>query len=149
MASPPKTARDLPLGQLLVEQDLLSDLNLKRALARAQAEGKRLGEVLVAEGLIDERRLAQMVAEQEELDFIDLGKYDLDPEAVGLLPAPIAWDCHAVPFAFNETAVKVAVSDPVDGYALELVRTALARPVHFLVATRSEVEAALTEGYAR
>jgi hypothetical protein len=149
MASPERTARDLPLGQLLIERDLLSDLNLKRALAQAQASGKRLGEVLVEEGLVEERRLAQLVAEQEELDFIDLGKYDLDPEAVRLLPAPIAWDCHAVPFAFNETAVKVAVSDPVDGYALELVRTALARPVHFLVATRGEVEAALTEAYHR
>jgi MshEN domain len=149
MASTERTARDLPLGQLLIERDLLSDLNLKRALAQAQASGKRLGEVLVEEGLVEERRLAQLVAEQEELDFIDLGKYDLDPEAVGLLPAPIAWDCHAVPFAFNETAVKVAVSDPVDGYALELVRTALARPVHFLVATRAEVEAALSEAYHR
>jgi MshEN domain len=149
MASTERTARDLPLGQLLIERDLLSDLNLKRALAQAQASGKRLGEVLVEEGLVEERRLAQLVAEQEELDFIDLGKYDLDPEAVRLLPAPIAWDCHAVPFAFNETAVKVAVSDPVDGYALELVRTALARPVHFLVATRGEVEAALTEAYHR
>ena len=149
MASTPKTARDLPLGQLLVELDLVSDLNVKRALAQAQASGRRLGEVLVAEGLVDERTLAQLVAEQEELEFIDLGKFDLDPDAVRLLPTTIAWDCQAVPFAFNETAVKVAVANPVDGYALELVRTALARPVHFLVATRSEVEAALTEAYDR
>jgi hypothetical protein len=149
MATTPKTARDLPLGQLLVEQDLLSDLNLKRALARAQAEGKRLGEVLVAEGLVDERSLAKLVAEQEELEFIDLGKFDLDRDAVRLLPSPLAWDCQAVPFAFNDTAVKVAVSDPVDGYSLELVREALARPVHFFVATKSEVEAALTEAYDR
>jgi Type II secretion system (T2SS), protein E, N-terminal domain len=149
MASPPKTARDLPLGQLLVEHDILSDLTVKRALAQAQASGRRLGEVLLEEELIDERTLAQLVAEQEELDFIDLGKYDLDADAVRLLPARLAWDCQAVPFAFNETAVKVAVADPVDSYALELIRTALARPVHFLVATRSEVEAALTEAYDR
>ena len=149
MASTPKTARDLPLGQLLVEHDLLSDLTVQRALAQAQASGRRLGEVLVAEGLVDERTLAQLVAEQEELEFIDLGKYDLDPDAVRLLPTTIAWDCQAVPFAFNDPAVKVAVANPVDGYGLELIRTALARPVHFLVATRSEVEAALTEAYDR
>jgi type IV pilus assembly protein PilB len=149
MATSPKTARDLPLGRLLVEHGLLSDLTVQRAIAQAQASGKRLGEVLVEEELLDERSLAQLVAEQEELDFIDLGKFDLDPEATRLLPASLAWDCQAVAFAFNETAVKVAVADPVDGYALELVRTALARPVHFLVATRSEVEAALTEAYRR
>ena len=149
MASTPKTARDLPLGQLLVEHDLLSDLTVQRALAQAQASGRRLGEVLVEEELIDERTLAQLVADQEELEFVDLGKFDVDPDAVRLLPTTIAWDCQAVPFAFNDTAVKVAVANPVDGYALELVRTALARPVHFLVATRSEVEAALTEAYDR
>ena len=149
MATSPKTARDLPLGELLVEHKLLSDVTVQRALAQAQASGKRLGEVLVEEELLDERTLAQLVAEQEELDFIDLGKYDLDRDAVRLLPAPLARDCQAVPFAFNDTAVKVAVADPVDGYALELIRTALARPVHFFVATRREVEAALTEAYHR
>jgi Type II secretion system (T2SS), protein E, N-terminal domain len=149
MASPPKTARDLPLGQLIVEHDLLSETTVQRALAQAQASGRRLGEVLVDEGLLDDRTLAQLVAEQEELDFVDLGKYDLDPDAVRLLPARLARECQAVPFAFNETAVKVAVADPVDGWALDLVRTALARPVHFLVATRTEVESALSEAYDR
>jgi Type II secretion system (T2SS), protein E, N-terminal domain len=98
---------------------------------------------------VDERALAQLVARQEELDFIDLGKYDLDPEATRLLPAALARVCQAVAFGFNETAVKVAVSDPVDGTALEEIRTTLARPVHFFVATRSEIEAALAEAYGR
>jgi type II secretory ATPase GspE/PulE/Tfp pilus assembly ATPase PilB-like protein len=103
--------------------------------------------VLVEEGLVDERTLAQLVAEQEELEFIDLGKFDLDPEATRLLPAELARECEAVAFGFNENAVKVAVSDPVDGAALEEIRLVLRRPVHFLVATRSEVEAALAEAY--
>jgi hypothetical protein len=147
MASPPKTARDLPLGAMLLEHGLISPSDLESALAQSRANGRRLGEALVEEGLVDERTLAQLVAEQEELDFIDLGKYDLDPEAVRLLPAPLARACEAIPFGFNETAVKVAVADPVDGAALEEIRLALARPVHFLVATRSEVEAALAEAY--
>ena len=149
MASTPKTARDLPLGALLLEERLLNSDDLEWALATARADGRRLGEVLVAEGLVDERALAQLVARQEELDFIDLGKYELDPEATRLLPAELARDCEAVPFGFNENAVKVAVSDPVDGAALEEVRLALRRPVHFLVATRSEVAAALAEAYGR
>jgi type IV pilus assembly protein PilB len=149
MASPPKTARDLPLGAMLLEQGLISRGELQEALALSRQNGKRLGEVLVDEGLVDERTLAQLIAEQEELDFIDLGKFELDPEATRLLPAALARDCQAVAFAFNESAVKVAVSDPVDGAALEQVRLTLGRPVHFLVATRSEVDAALAEAYGR
>jgi type IV pilus assembly protein PilB len=149
MAYLPKTARDLPLGAMLLELDLISPANLQRALAQAREDGRRLGEVLVAEGLVDERTLAQLVAEQEELEFIDLGKFDLDPEATRLLPSALARVCEAVPFAFNETAVKVAVADPVNGAALEEVRAALGRPVHFVVATKTEVEAALAEAYPR
>jgi hypothetical protein len=147
MASPPKTARDLPLGAMLLGEGLISEANLERSLVLARASGRRLGEVLVEEGLVDERTLAQLVAEQEELEFIDLGKFDLDPEATRLLPPELARECEAVAFGFNENAVKVAVSDPVDGAALEEIRLVLRRPVHFLVATRSEVEAALAEAY--
>jgi hypothetical protein len=147
MAAPARRPRDLPLGTLLVEEGLLRVPQLKQALAAAQESGRRLGEVLVARGLVDERTLARLVAEQEELDFIDLGKHDLDPQAVALLSEEIAREHEAVAFGFDERAVRVAVADPVDGAGLDALRAALARPVHFIVATKSEVEAALAEAY--
>src|SRR5215217_2997468 len=77
--------RDLPLGELIVRAGLLSSVQLDAALAAARASGRRLGEVLVEDELVDERELAQIVAQQEELEFVDLGKHDLDHEALDLL----------------------------------------------------------------
>jgi hypothetical protein len=147
MAAPERIARDRPLGQLLVEEGYLSASDLEEALAEARKSRRRLGDVLVQRAWVDERTLAQLVAEQEELDFVDLGKYDVDPEAARLLPEKLARQHEAVAYGFGERAVLVAVADPVDGAGLDTIRAALARPVYFLVATRSEVEAALAEAY--
>ena len=122
-------------------------LELKDALEEVRQSGRRLGEVLIERGLIDERILAQRVAEQEDLPYVELGKYDVDRDAAALLPQRLAREHEAVAYAFNEWAVLVAVADPVDGFGLDALRRALGRPVHFVVATKSEIEAALDEAY--
>jgi hypothetical protein len=76
---------DKPLGELIARSGLVASNDLYDALATSRATRRRLGDVLLEQGLIGERDLAQLVAEQEGLDFVDLGKFDLEPEAVVLL----------------------------------------------------------------
>jgi hypothetical protein len=147
MATESRTARDLPLGTLLVEEGYIGVLDLKGSLKEARDSGRRLGEVLVDRGLIDERQLARLVAEQEDLPFVDLGKYDVDPEAARLLPEFFSREREAIAYTFNEWAVVVAVADPVSSFGLDTIRTTLGRPVHFVVATKTEIEAAQDEAY--
>ena len=97
--------RDLPLGELIVRAGLLSSVQLDAALAAARASGRRLGEVLVEDELVDERELAQIVAQQEGLEFVDLGKHDLDHEAVDLLSESSARRYLALPYKLEGTAV--------------------------------------------
>jgi type IV pilus assembly protein PilB len=139
--------RDLPLGELIVRAGLLSSVQLDAALASARASGRRLGEVLVEDELVDERELAQIVAQQEGLEFVDLGKHDLDPDAVDLLSESSARRNLALPYKLEGTAVCVVIADPSDDAALDAVLEEIERPVRFLVATRTEVEAALREAF--
>src|SRR6187200_24936 len=90
--------RDLPLGELIVRAGLLSSVQLDAALAAARATGRRLGEMLVEDELVDERQLAQIMAQQEGLEFVDLGKLDLEDEAVDLLSESSARRYSAVSF---------------------------------------------------
>ena len=139
--------RDLPLGELIVRAALLSSVQLDAALAAARASGRRLGEVLVEDELVDERELAQIVAQQEGLEFVDLGKHDLDHEAVDLLSESSARRYLALPYRLEGTAVCVVIADPSDDAALDVVLGEVERPVRFVVATRTEVEAALREAF--
>jgi type IV pilus assembly protein PilB len=139
--------RDLPLGELIVRAGLLSSVQLDAALASARSSGRRLGEVLVEDELVDERELAQIVAQQEGLEFIDLGKHDLEDEALDLLSEASARRYLALPYKLEGTAVCVVIADPSDDAALDAVLEEVERPVRFVVATRTEVEAALREAF--
>jgi type IV pilus assembly protein PilB len=147
MAFAAHNQRDLPLGELIVRAGLLSSVQLDAALAAARASGRRLGEVLVDDELVDERELAQIVAQQEGLEFIDLGKHDLDDEAVDLLSEASARRYAALPYRLDGKAVCVVIADPADDAALDAVLAEVPRPVRFVVATRTEVEAAIREAF--
>ena len=139
--------RDLPLGELIVRAGLLSSVQLDAALASARSSGRRLGEVLVEDELVDERGLAQVVAQQEGLEFIDLGKHDLEHDAVDLLSESSARRYLALPYKLEGSAVCVVIADPSDDAALDAVLEEVDRPVRFVVATRTEVESALREAF--
>lgn len=132
---------------MLVEAGHIGVLQLKGALAEARESGRRLGEVLVERELVDERTLGQLVAEQEDLPFVDLGNHEIERDAAMLLPERFAREREAIAYGFNERAVLVAVADPVDGYGLDAVRATLGRPVHFVVATKTQIAAAQDEVY--
>lgn len=147
MASAANYERDLPLGELLVRAGLVAPNDLMAALATARAARRRLGEVLVEQELVGERDLAMIVAEQEDLEFIDLGKLDLDQDAVDLLSEWTARTYAAIAFRRDGPAALVAVADPTDTQALDAIVAEVPGGVRFLVATRTEVESALEEAY--
>jgi hypothetical protein len=139
--------RDLPLGALVVLLGLATPADVEEALVEARRNGRRLGEVLIAWHLVDERQLGKLLAEQEDLPFLDLGKYDVDPEAAGVLPPALARKHMAVPFRLEDDMVLVALADPTDTDAIDALRAASSRRLRFVVATRSEVAAALAEAF--
>lgn len=147
MAPAANHERDLPLGELIVRAGLVAPNDLFAALATARAAGRRLGEVLVEQELVSERDLARLVADQEGLEFVDLGKLDLDQTAVDLLPETTARRYQAVPLRFEGHSVIVAVADPTDNEGLDAIVGEIPGGVRFVVATTSEVDAALAEAF--
>jgi hypothetical protein len=147
MASAENHERDLPLGELLARAGLVAPNELYAALASARASGRRLGDLLVEQGLVSERDLAIVVAQQEGLDFVDLGKHDLDEQAVGLLSEATSRRHRAIAFLAGGGATIVAVADPTDGAGLDAIVAEVPGGVRFVAATAAEVDAALTEAF--
>jgi hypothetical protein len=147
MAPAANQERDLPLGELIVRAGLVAPNDLYAALATARAAGRRLGEVLVEQGLMGERDLAQLVAEQEGIEFVDLAKLDLDQKAVDLLSERTARRCRAIPIRVEGGSVLVSVADPTDNEALDAIVDEVPGGVRFVAAVGSEVDAALAEAF--
>jgi hypothetical protein len=88
-----------------------------------------------------------MVAAQEGLEFVDLGKLDLDQSAVDLLSERTSRRHRSVAFRSEGAATIVAVADPTDPEALDAIVAEIPGGVRFVVATAGEVDAALAEAF--
>jgi type IV pilus assembly protein PilB len=131
------------LGQILMEQGLISDEQLREALHVQERVPKSLGRILIDLHLIKETDLVRALAHQIGLEFVDLGAYPIDPMATALIPESVAHRYRALPIGDRDGRLLVAMSDPANVYALDDIRTITGREVEPLVATASDVTAAI------
>jgi Type II secretion system (T2SS), protein E, N-terminal domain len=134
---------DAPLGTLIFREGLLSAEQLEDALGESVKRGKRLGQVLVERGLLQESQVARILARQKGLDYVDLAETAVDPAAAALLSSETAWLTHAIPIAIVDGTPLVAVEDPGDEESMRTVAEALGTEPRFAVATRTDILRAL------
>jgi hypothetical protein len=138
----------LPLGALLVREGLISNEQLELALMDQQGTGLRLGELLVQWGWVESAAVSRALAEQYELDFVDLDGAELDPDAVERLPAREARHYDAMPIRFlADGRLLVGVADPTDVGSCDELRAKLG-PVSLVVVDQTELHRALAREYA-
>ena len=145
-AAAPADGRPL-LGALLVQSGCLAPAELERALFEKEGTGRQLGQVLVDMGLITTRTLAEALSHQHGLEFVDLSSLRVDEAAVALLPESVARRYHALPVAFEDGTLLIAVADPADLIAHDDLRLALGTDTRIVIADAAELDAALARAY--
>ncbi len=133
------------LGQILLEQGLVTEEHLQRALEEHRNTPKSLGRVLIDLGYIRERDLVRALAEQVGLEFVDLAEYRIDASATALLPEALCRRYRALPIGEEDGKLLVAMSDPANVYALDDIRTITGREVRPVVATSNDVDQAIAK----
>jgi type IV pilus assembly protein PilB len=134
------------LGELLLRGQRVSHTQLNEALLQQSDSGKRIGALLVEAGALAERDLAWALAEQYGLEMVDLGRTLPDPEAVATLSESLARTEGAVPVAFEDDTVVVAVADVTPDLFVRL-RNATKRPVRLVVAPEADIRQAIDASY--
>jgi type IV pilus assembly protein PilB len=137
-----------PLGELLLGRGLVSEDQLKEALTTQTGSGKRLGNILVELGLLTERALVEVLAEQLQVDIVELSRLDFDPEVVTLLSEHDARNLKAVPIAREGERIVVAVADPLAEHLQEALIGKLNAPVQLRFATATDIEAVVNKMHA-
>ena len=131
------------LGDVLVDEGLITQEQLDTAIAEQQRLGRSLGRVLVDLGLVRETDLVAALARKIGLEFVDLGEHQVDPSAASLIPEQVARRYRALPIGFEDSKLVVAMSDPANVFALDDIRTITGMQVKPVVATAADVEQAI------
>jgi general secretion pathway protein E len=135
------------LGEILIERGKLDQANLDRAL-RLQAEsGERLGSLLVTLGLCAQRDVAEALASQLALPLVDANGYPEFPILEERVSARFLREARALPVREDETELGLAMADPTDAYTISAFEMVTGRAVRPMVAIPTDLEAALERLY--
>ena len=116
------TASHKPLGQVLLGRGELTGPQLEEALALQQRSTERLGQLLTRLGHIDPQTLREALVEQAGLPHFDVENCQIPPDAIAAVPAEVAFQHKILPVAAHNRTLSVAMADPFDSAALELLR---------------------------
>jgi len=130
-----------------VRDGVLSSDQLEIALLEKRTKPElRLGEILVANGFATRLQIARALAEQHDLDFIELDVSSIEIDAASLLSESLARRYGAIPLRImDDNYVLVAVSDPTNVMFSDDLRMAIGLPVRVCVASPDAIEIAITK----
>ncbi len=137
------------LGEILVQQKLLTEEQLKAALDEQKKTGRRLGRVFIERGFISEEQISRALARQLGADYIDLKHYNIKREVVARLPETQARRFRAMVLEDRGEAYLVGMADPTDLAAYDDIARILKREIELAVVTESELLRTIDRSYRR
>ncbi|HNT36093.1 MAG TPA: ATPase, T2SS/T4P/T4SS family, partial [bacterium] len=100
------------LGDILVEQGVITRQQLERALREQSTTGKRIGDFLVDMGFVRPEAILRALARQHGMKYVNLKETRLNPDAKNLLPESVVRDNKILPLEKRGDTIRVAVADP-------------------------------------
>ncbi len=131
--------RKIRLGELLVENKLISEAQLQAALADQKRTGRKLGRVLISMGAVEEQQLLLLLSRQLNLPLIDLKNYRFEAETATLLPEQYARRFRALVIADEPDGYRIAMADPTDIFAFDELGRILRRPLKLSLARERDI----------
>lgn len=144
--------KKLRLGDVLVQNGVITEEDLQRGLERQKGSGRKLGETLVDEGIATEENIARALSNQFHYDMVDLSNVEIPQEILDLVPANVLKKHQAIPFEYspdNMNVLRVAMSDPMDIGAMDDINIITNLQVEPVVATMGSVMLAIDRYYGQ
>ncbi|NLH18149.1 MAG: Flp pilus assembly complex ATPase component TadA [Phycisphaerae bacterium] len=127
------------LGEILYRNKLVDKDGLVKALKKAKAENKRLGEALVSLGMLTEDQVMQALAQQFGMEYIDLDKVQISASTMKLIPDELVKKHFVLPLGKEDGRLKIIISDPLDLDMLDLLRFRLNAELECCLASPTKI----------
>ncbi|HWP41504.1 MAG TPA: ATPase, T2SS/T4P/T4SS family [Tepidisphaeraceae bacterium] len=133
------------LGEILIEWGIVTAQEIQRALEHAKTKNLRLGEALVDLKLCSEPNVYKALASQHGMEYVDLDKSSIPPNAVNEIPDDLMRKFLVLPLGKENGKLKVAVHDPLDLEMDDILRFRLNKELRKVLAPKSRIKNILDE----
>jgi len=135
------------LGDLLVADGLLTQDQLHKALGEQRGSTEKLGSILIRLGFINEEQLIGFLSRQYGVPSITLSQLEIDPEVLKLVPAAIAKKYEVLPVRKMGNSLALAMADPTNVFALDDISFMTNLQVLPLVASQTAIKKSIDRNY--
>ncbi|HDP34993.1 MAG TPA: pilus assembly protein PilB [Candidatus Hydrogenedentes bacterium] len=146
MAPPIKTMRQL--GEILVEQGVITPLQLDEALQRQRLTGDLLGRILVALGHAEEQDIILALGMQQGMEPVDIAGQNVPQDIINLISADVARFYNVMPIRIEDGDLIVAMADPLNIQTLDDLRQITGMNVRGAISNPDDVIASWKKNYS-
>ncbi|MFC1632206.1 GspE/PulE family protein [Candidatus Omnitrophota bacterium] len=137
------------LREILIENKVISEQDLEKALRIQKEKGGQLSKILVDQGIISQKELMVSLGQQLGIPPINLSKYKIDPEIVQLIPERVARHYMLIPISKIKNVVSVAMVDPLNLFALDDIKALTKAEVQTMITTPDDILSAIEKYYGK
>ena len=135
------------LSQLLLRNNVINESQLASALERQKETGSSLGKVLLEMGLVRENQLAELIAHELGLEYVDLLEYKINIQATTSIDEATANRYTCIPIDFEDGKLVVAMADPTNIYAMDDIRLNTGYEIKPVISAREDIVSAIQRYY--
>ncbi len=144
--------RRLRLGDLLINQGIITEEQLQKGLEIQKENGCKLGEALVEGNIVAEETIVKILGEQLRLAYVDLSNAKIEEEILELVPSALLKKHMMIPFEYaedNPNVIRVAMVDPLDIEAVDDINIVTNLQVETVITTRRSLNMALDKYFGQ
>ena len=141
--------KKIRIGDLLVQNRIISHDQLMAALAEQKKTGRKLGRTLIDLNYINETDLLNFLSRQLQIPFLDIAQYKRKPEVCKELPESLARRFRVMLLESNPQEVLLAMTDPTDLMGLDEISRILKKRIRQAVVRESDLLNAIDQAYRR
>lgn len=146
MTEPKKKLR---IGDLLIQNEMITEDQLMTALAEQKKTGRKLGRSLIDLGYVDEDSLLNLLSGQLEIPFVQLKHYQFSQHLIDKLPEAHARRFRAIVLDEQQDTLLIGMADPMDLMALDEISRLVKQPTRQAVVREAELLSTIDMVYRR
>jgi MSHA biogenesis protein MshE len=143
------TSKKIRIGDLLVQNQVISHEQLMAALAEQKKTGRKLGRTLIDLKFISETELLNFLSRQLQIPFLNIIQYPRKPDVVRIIPESIARRFRVLLLENNANDVLLAMADPTDLLGLDELTRIVKKTIRPAVVRESDLLTVIDQSYRR
>ncbi len=136
-----------PLGEILVENKMITQDQLDEGLKIQKTKGGLLGEILVERGHLTEDAIAKTLTVQYGFPYLPLSGYEIDPEVAKIIPKEMAIKNQLIAVDRVGAILTIAMANPLNAAAIEEVEQKTHLKVQLFISTNTDIKETIMRCY--